>query len=80
MTLSYTQHAQQRLTERQITAEECEAAVKNDRNPWQTKLKDGDHFRFYSNNVTVITNKSKTLVVTAFKGDPGGWGPESEGL
>ena len=85
MALSYTNHAQQRLQERNITAAECEAAVKNDKNPWRTKLKAGDHYRCCwpssgSNAVTVITDLSKQNVITAFKGDPGGWGPESEGL
>lgn len=80
MPLNYTNHAQQRLAMRDISIAECEAAVANDNNPWQTKLKAGDHFRFHSMNVTVITDKSKKLVVTAFKGDPGGWGPEQEGL
>ncbi len=80
MTLTYTMHAEQRLAARGIQPSDCEAAVKNDTNPWQTKLKAGDHFRFYWNNVTVITDRSKTLVVTAFMGDPGGWKPADDGL
>ena len=31
-------------------------------------------------NVTVITVKLKAVVVTAFKGDPGGWEPKDEDL
>jgi hypothetical protein len=80
MTLTYTVHARQRLADRNITEAECEAAVKNDTNPWHTVLRDGDHFRFYWDPVTVITDKSKAVVVTAFKGDPGGWAPTQEGL
>lgn len=80
MALNYTTHARQRLGSRNISEQECEDAVKNDRNPWQTKLKAGDHFRFFSNNVTVITDKAKSTVVTAFKGDPGNWGPEKDDL
>lgn len=80
MPLKFTQHALARLRERGIGADECEAAVNNDKNPWRTKLKAGDHWRCFSNNVTVVTDLSKTLVVTAFKGEAGGWGPETEGL
>jgi hypothetical protein len=80
MALTYTTHATQQLASRGIQQAECEAAVKNDPNPWRTKLKAGDHWRCYWNNVTVITDLSKQVVVTAFKGDPGGWAPESENL
>lgn len=80
MALNYTTHAQQRLGDRGISPQECELAVQNDTNPWKTVLKAGDHFRFYWSQVTVITDKSKNLVVTAFRGEPGGWGPEQDGL
>jgi hypothetical protein len=40
----------------------------------------GNHYRFHSKDVTVITDKGKTIVVTAFKGPAGGWAPEQEGL
>ncbi len=82
MALTYTKHAEDRLKTRSVTKEQCEAAVKGDPNPWVTKLKAGDHMRFYhdSSQVTVITDKSKSTVITVFKGNPGGWGPEQEGL
>jgi hypothetical protein len=85
MALSYTAHAQQRLQQRGISQAECEAAVANDTTPWRTKLKAGDHYRCQwpssgPNCVSVITDLSKQWVITAFKGDPGGWGPESEDL
>jgi hypothetical protein len=80
MTLIYTTHAEQQLAARGIHEADCAAAVEHDKNPWQTKLKAGDHFRFHYNDVTVITDKSKTVVVTAFKGAAGGWKPEDEGL
>lgn len=80
MTLNYTTHARQQMSARDISEADCEASVINDPNPWQTMLKDGNHYRCFYNNVTVITDKSKTLVVTAFKGNPGGWEPQNEGL
>ena len=80
MTLTYTTHAGQRLSARGIQPADCEAAVKYDTNPWQTKLKAGDHFRFFYKDVTIVTDRSKTVVVTAFKGDPGNWRPADEGL
>ncbi len=80
MALVYTNHASERMTERGITAAECEAAVANDKHPWETVLTAGNHLRFHYESVTVITNIGKTVVVTAFKGDPGGWNPANEGL
>jgi hypothetical protein len=70
------------MQQRNISEANCEAAVANDRNPWRTKLRAGDHWRCYDSGsmVTVITDLSKQTVVTAFKGDPGSWGPETEGL
>jgi hypothetical protein len=80
MGLTYSDHALERMEARGITQQECEDAVKNDTNPWRTVLRAGDHYRCYWNNVTVITDARKTVVVTAFKGEPGGWGPADEGL
>lgn len=81
MALRYTDHALERMEKRGISEAECEAAVTNDKNPWQTKLKAGDHLRFFYKNVTVLTDKYKAVVVTAFKGYAGGWDPKhDEGL
>jgi hypothetical protein len=78
MALNYTCHARERMEERGISEAECEAAVTNDKNPWQTKLKAGDHFRFFYDRVTVITDEYKAVVVTASKGDARGWDPEKD--
>jgi len=78
MSLTYTQHAELRLNQRNITKPECELAVTSDKEFWTTKLKAGDHLRFTwpkvgNNCVTVITDKSGQRVVTVFKGAPTGW-------
>jgi len=69
----YTQHAQDRMRERGISAQECDAAVTNDRNPWETVLNGGNHKRYFYNDVTVITNVRADTVVTCWRGERGGW-------
>jgi hypothetical protein len=73
MPLMYTAHAAQRMQERRVSENDCEEAIKNDRNPWEEIINGGNHKRYFHNNVTVITNVRTDTVVTVWTGDRGGW-------
>jgi hypothetical protein len=73
MSLSYTRHAEDRMREREISQRDCEAAVENDRNPWEQVLNGGNHKRYFHNEITVITTLRSDTVVTVWRGERGNW-------
>ena len=77
--LTYSDHAQKRMLERGVTPTNCEEVVKDCLNPWQLVMKSKDltTFRFDHNQVVVITDHTKTHVITVFKGS-GYWNPETD--
>ncbi len=64
------------MQQRHVSEAEVEAAIANDTEPWIQIIAGGGrikHKRFFYNNITAITDVHAETVVTAWRGERGGW-------